>query len=174
MTKRASSLYWREELYNTVCDAKGGIRDAAAYLTEQRGTSIHMESLRRKLTGGEQLDLDACFVLADHLQGLTHSSHRALDWLMVAALQRGLHFIELPPEPEGGFEDEFGAIIQKITQGMEELGKLAGVANQATADRFLTDEEIGSIVGQSNLLCTLLQRLNRNVLRVGKKQRGEA
>ncbi len=173
MTKRARSLYWREELYNTVCDAKGGIRDAAAYLTEQRGTSIHMESLRRKLTGGEQLDLDACFVLADHLQGLTHSSHRALDWFMVAALQRGLHFIEMPPEPEGGFEDEYGAILQKITLGMEEFGKLCGLTNQAVADRHLSDDEIAQIVAQADLISTLFQRLIRNVTRVGRKQRGE-
>ncbi|MDN4122881.1 hypothetical protein, partial [Alcaligenes endophyticus] len=129
--------------------------------------------LRRKLTGGEQLDLDACFVLADHLRGLTHSQHRATSWLMSAALQQGLHFIEMPPEPEGGFEDEFGAILQKITTGMEEFGKLCGITNQAVSDRHLSDDEISQIVTQAQLISTLFQRLTRNVMRVGRKQRGQ-
>ena len=174
MTRRLSSLRWRDELYNAVRDARGGVDAAAAFLTERRGISIHRESLRRKLTGGEQLDLDVCFVLSEHLRGLVGSENRALSWLIAAALQEGLHLIEMPPEPEGGFKDEVGAILQKISVAMEEFGKLCGIANQAVADRHLTDEEIAQIVEQAQLLSVLFQRLIRNVMRAGRKQRGEA
>src|SRR5690606_40626420 len=90
MTRRFSSLNWRDALYSAVRQAPGGVGAAAVFLSDRRAVSIHPESLRRKLTGGEQLDLDMAFLLTEWLEELADCRESARDWLIAAAQQGGL------------------------------------------------------------------------------------
>ena len=51
MTCRYSGTDWLDVLYTAVRDTRGGVSDAAAFLTNRRGKSIHTESLRLRLRG---------------------------------------------------------------------------------------------------------------------------
>ncbi|GGE68606.1 hypothetical protein GGR41_000535 [Paenalcaligenes hominis] len=172
MTKRFSSLNWRDALYNSVRQAPGGINDAAAFLTERRNTSIHPESLRRKLTGGEQLDLDMAFLLTEWLQAFVCSHSTAKDWLIAANEQLGLSVVEMPTEPVGGFDDEADALNRKGLKAISELGEMCSAITSTTADGRVTEEERELVVAKARVLIVLCFRVIRNVTRWRVKEIG--
>jgi len=49
MPCRTSALNWLDVLYNSVRKTPGGVVDAAAFLADRRGKSMHPETLRAKL-----------------------------------------------------------------------------------------------------------------------------
>lgn len=170
MTRRFSSLNWRDALYSAVRQAPGGIGAAAVFLSDRRGVSIHPESLRRKLTGGEQLDLDMAFLLTEWLDELADSRASARDWLIAAAQQGGLHVVELPPEPVGGFNDEARALNDKALKAASELGEMCSAITGTTADGRVTAEEREMVVAKARDLIVLCFRIIRNVTRWHRKE----
>lgn len=172
MTKRFSSLNWRDALYNSVRRAPGGVVAAAIFLTERRGVSIHPESLRRKLTGGEQLDPDLCLLLQEWMLELEGGREYARDWAKALSQQAELSVVEMPPEPTGGFADEADALNKKALQAVTELGEMCAAISSTTADGRITDEEMERVVAKSSALIELLFRVNRNVTRWHKKDHG--
>lgn len=165
MTKRFSSLSWRDALYSAVRQAPGGVNAGALFLTERRGISIHPESLRRKLTGGEQLDLDVAFLLTEWLQDFVCSRDSAKDWMISANEQLGLSVVEMPSEPEGGFEDEANALNRKGLKAISELGEMCSAITSTTADGRVTAEERELVVAKARVLIVLCFRVIRNVTR---------
>lgn len=174
MTKRFSSLSWRDALYNSVREARGGINAAALFLTERRSVSIHPESLRRKLTGGEQLDVDVAILLSEWLRELADSRCCSHDWLLALCDQEGLHVVDLPPEPEDGFNDEGEALNKKGMQAISELGEMCAAISLTTADGRVTAEEREMVVAKARDLIVLCFRVIRNVTRWSGKEGGRA
>ncbi|MCQ9618366.1 hypothetical protein L1889_18170 [Paenalcaligenes niemegkensis] len=170
MTKRFSSLSWRDALYNAVRQTPGGVNAAALFLTERRGVSIHPESLRRKLTGGEQLDLDMAFLLMEWMQDFVCSREAAKDWLIAANEQAELSVVEMPPEPEGGFSDEGSALNHKGLKAISELGEMCAAITSTTADGRVTEEERELVVAKARVLIVLCFRVIRNVTRWRSKE----
>ncbi|HBQ90955.1 MAG TPA: hypothetical protein DD803_16080 [Alcaligenes faecalis] len=170
MTRRFSSLNWRDALYSAVRQAPGGVGAAAVFLSDRRGLSIHPESLRRKLTGGEQLDLDMAFLLTEWLDELADCRESARDWLIAAAQQGGLHVVDLPPEPVGGFENEAGALNEKALKAAAELGEMCSAITGTTADGRVTHEERERVVAKALDLIRLCFRIIRNVTRWHRKE----
>lgn len=169
MTKRFSSLNWRDALYNSVRKAPGGVNAAALFLTERREISIHPESLRRKLTGGEQLDMDMAFLLTEWLQDFVCSRDSAKDWLISANEQLNLSVVEMPAEPEGGFGDEADALNRKGLTAISELGEMCSAITNTTADGRVTAEERELVVAKARVLIVLCFRVIRNVTRWHEK-----
>lgn len=170
MTRRFSSLNWRDALYSAVRQAPGGVGAAAVFLSDRRGLSIHPESLRRKLTGGEQLDIDMAFLLTEWLEELADCRESARDWLIAAAQQGGLSVVEMPPEPEGGFTDEAGALNEKALKAAAELGQMCSAITGTTADGKVTFEEREKVVAKARDLIVLCFRIIRNVTRWHRKE----
>ena len=52
MTCRLSPTDWRDVLYNSVRQANGGLKAAAAHLETRRGVTMHPEYLRTLLRDG--------------------------------------------------------------------------------------------------------------------------
>ncbi|QRF90275.1 hypothetical protein CLH39_08565 [Alcaligenes faecalis] len=170
MTKRFSSLNWRDALYSAVRQAPGGVGAAAVFLSDRRAVTIHPESLRRKLTGGEQLDLDIAFLLTEWLEELADCRESARDWLIAAAQQGGLSVVEMPPEPEGGFPNEAGALNEKALKAAAELGQMCSAITGTTADGKVTFEEREMVVAKARDLIVLCFRIIRNVTRWHRKE----
>lgn len=172
MTKKLSSLNWRDALYNAVRNSSGGVNGAALFLSERRGVSIHPESLRRKLTGGEQLDPDLCILLQEHLAQFVSSKEESQDWIIALAQQAGLNVVHLPDEPVGGFEDEAAALSAKAIKCTSELGELCTAIMKTTADGRVTDDERQMVVSKAWELARLCFRIIRNVTRWRRKEVG--
>lgn len=172
MTKKLSSLNWRDALYNAVRKSNGGLNGAASFLSERRGVSIHPESLRRKLTGGEQLDPDLCILLQEYLSQFVCSKEESQDWIIALAQEAGLNVVHLPDEPVGGFENEAEALNKKAIQCASELGELCTAIVKTTADGRVTDEEREMVVSKAWELARLCFRIIRNVTRWRRKEVG--
>lgn len=139
MTCRTSSLNWLDVLYNSVRKTPGGVADAAAYLADRRGKSMHPETLRAKLRGleGESLTIEHAELLTEWMQEKAGGCEYALEWMQALAEQGS--FAEraraLPgkgPGHEAGPADSGGAGERG---GLARHGAAAGAA--APVDRLL-------------------------------------
>ncbi len=91
MTCRTSALNWLDVLYNSVRKTPGGVVDAAAFLADRRGKSMHPETLRAKLRGleGESVTLEIAELLTEWMQEKAGGNDYALDWMQALAGQFG-------------------------------------------------------------------------------------
>lgn len=114
MTCHYTNTHWRDALYNAVRAADGGVEAAAQFLATRRDTSIHPESLRRKLRGGDHLDVDVAILLAEFVSRDAGAQARANDWLLSLCAQEGLHVDDVPPAPADGWACEAKALQDKF------------------------------------------------------------
>lgn len=143
MTCRYSEIDWRDVLYTAVRQAPGGVVAAARFLTEQRGRSIHAESLRSKLRGreGESISMEMAELLTEWLQDLNRPD--ALDWLHAFNGRFGLVTAAADDaETLGeGIDAVLGAHIAITIQG----GVFAQEMSSALADRHISPQEAEAI-----------------------------
>lgn len=172
MTCHYTNTHWRDALYNAVRAADGGVEAAAQFLTTRRDTSMHPESLRRKLRGGDQLDVDVAVLLAEFVSKDKEASGKANDWLLSLCAQEGLHVDDVPPPPEGGWACEAKALQDKFLAISAKLGKIASVTAQTTADGQIDQDEADALVPLIRAARVILHRMERNVLRAVDKGRG--
>lgn len=171
MTCQYTTTYWRDALYNAVRAADGGIVAAAQFLTERRDTSMHHESLRRKLQGRDTLDVDVAVLLAEFVERDAEAAQRANDWLLALCAQEGLHVDDVPPAPEGGWKCEVKALQAKFMEISSTLGAVATVTAQTTADERIEQDEADELVPLLRSARVILHRMERNVLRAVIKGR---
>lgn len=169
MTCKTTTTYWRDALYNAVRAADGGVEAAAQFLTNRRDTSIHPESLRRKLRGGDQLDVDVAVLLAEFVRNDAGAQHRGNDWLLSLNAQEGIFVDDVPPAPAGGWENEAKALQDKFLALATEMGKIAAVTAQTTADSQIDQDEADALVPLLRATRVLLHRMERNVRRAASK-----
>ncbi|MFY2995889.1 hypothetical protein ACOTH8_21440 [Achromobacter xylosoxidans] len=169
MTCKTTTTYWRDALYNAVRAADGGVEAAAQFLTNRRDTSIHPESLRRKLRGGDQLDVDVAVLLAEFVRNDAGAQHRANDWLLSLNAQEGIFVDDVPPAPAGGWENEAKALQDKFLALATEMGKIAAVTAQTTADSQIDQDEADALVPLLRTTRVLLHRMERNARRAASK-----
>lgn len=174
MTCRYSNTNWLDVLYNSVRRTPGGLADAATFLTERRGRSIHPESLRAKLRGvnGDEVSLSMADLLTEWMEEKAGGAEYAKDWIQAHAVEQGLVVDVIPPAPEGGWEDELRAIQTKAMQIGALSGGVLGVTAESLADMNLTADERDKIVDALRDLRTLAHRMERNVVRAERKQGG--
>ncbi|PTS71916.1 hypothetical protein DBR33_09070 [Stenotrophomonas sp. HMWF022] len=167
MTCRTSSLNWLDVLYNSVRKTPGGVADAAAYLADRRGKSMHPETLRAKLRGleGESLTIEHAELLTEWMQEKAGGSAYALEWMQALAGQFGMAVDAVPPPPEGGWVDEIGAIQTKLLEITTRVGRLSGTALDAMSDGNIDSDEAELMVSEVRAMRTMAHRLERNVAR---------
>jgi len=142
MTCRYSSADWRDVLYNSVRATEGGVSDAAQFLTNRRGRSIHPESLRIRLrhVNGESISLEMVELLTEWMQEKARQD--ALDWLDALNAQYGRQVSVLQDRSDGT------ACIQARTLSLtRQIGEIAGAVAQAQADQIVTPREADEIAG---------------------------
>lgn len=167
MTCAYTSTNWRDALYNAVRLTDGGVVDAARYLSERRGVSMHPEALRKKLRGlpGESVDIDLALLLTEWMQSKTNGATGALDWLLTINAQEGLHVDIVPPQPEGGWPCELSAIQAKAMQIGAMTGGVLGVTAETMADGQIDQAEADRVISELRSLRTMSHRMERNVRR---------
>jgi hypothetical protein len=173
MTAHYTNTQWRDTLYNTVRKADGGVSAAATFLTERRDTSIHPESLRRKLKGDEQLDVDVAVLLTEWLERDVTTSDKSRDWLLSLCAQEGLFVDFVPPPPVSGHPDELAALQEKLMEVMAKVGKIAAELRDAIADGVLCQNDADMLVPLFRAGRVILHRMERNVLRAVSKGRAQ-
>jgi len=140
MTCRYSSADWRDVLYNSVRATEGGVADAAQFLTNRRGRSIHTESLRIRLrhVNGESISLEMVELLTEWMQEKARPD--ALDWLDALNAQHGR---QVTAQKAG--EDGAGCIQARTLNLTRQIGEIAGAVAEAQADQVVTPREADEI-----------------------------
>lgn len=172
MTCQYTNTHWRDALYNAVRAADGGVVAAAQFLTKRRDTSIHHESVRRKLRGNDSMDVEMALLLAEFVSKDRDAHERANDWLLALCAQEGLHVDDVPPAPVGGWENESKALNDKFLAITAKVGKIAAVTAQTTEDDRIEQCEADELVPLIRAARVILHRMERNVLRAVTKDRG--
>lgn len=167
MTCRYSNTDWQDVLYNSVRRTQGGVVDAARYLTERRGRSIHPESLRAKLRGvnGDEITLPMADLLTEWMEEKAGGAEYARDWIQAHAVQQGLAVDVIPPAPPGGWKDEVTALQAKVMQIAAMAGQIAGTTAETVADNQVDPDEKSRLATLFRDTRTLLHRAERNLYR---------
>lgn len=169
MTYRYTNTHWRDALYNAVRATDGGVIAAAEFLTTRRDRAMHHQSLRRKLSGGDTLDVELVLLLVEYVRIDAKARPQANTWLLSLAAQEGLHVDDVPPAPEGGWACECKALQDKFLDISSKLGKIAAVTAETTADGQIEQHEADQLVPLFRAARVILHRMERNVMRaVGK------
>jgi hypothetical protein len=144
MTCRYTNTDWLDVLYNCVRKTPGGVADAARFLTERRGKSIHPESLRAKLkrSEGDAISVEMADLLSEWMEEKAGGSEYARDWVEAHSVgQHGLAVLDVPPAPDGGWPDELRAIQEKVMRVSALTGKIASSTIDALSDGSLSQQE---------------------------------
>lgn len=165
MTCRLSPTDWRDVLYNSVRQANGGLKAAAAHLETRRGVTMHPEYLRTLLRGldGKCISVEVLELLTEWLQEIREPN--ALAWVQALNNQYGLVAMELPPPPAGGWACEAAALREKALQLGVEGGQLTQLVMRATEDKRISATEAEEITAQAMAEVELLYRTVRNARR---------
>lgn len=171
MTLHYSNTDWLDVLYNSVRRTHGGLTDAARYLTERRGRSIHPESLRAKLraVNGDEISVSMAELLSEWMEEKEGGKEYAWDWLLVMNAQRGIHVDYVPSEPIGGWDDECKALQEKFLLISEKWGKIAAATSATVQDNVIEQSEADQLVPLFRDTRVLLHRAERNTLRGVRK-----
>lgn len=175
MTCQYSSAGWRDVLYTCVCKTDGGVADAARFLSERRGVSIHKEALRKKLRGlpGETLDVDHAVLLTEWMQTKANGVAHAHAWLLTLNAQEGL-VVDSVPETDGpGLGCEIADLKEKCLLLVTKFGRITGTTSEAAADGRITEEEASVLLPLIRAARAILHRMERMVLRAVAKGRVE-
>lgn len=174
MTCRYSNTDWLDVLYNSVRRTQGSVTDAARFLTERRGKSIHPESLRAKLRGvnGDEISIAMAEMLSEWMEEKAGGAEYAWDWLLVMNAQRGIHVDFVPPPPVDGWADEGKALQDKFLMISTKIGKIAAVTAETVVDGVITQAEADQLVPLLRDARVILHRMERNALRAVEKGRG--
>ena len=169
MTCHYTNTHWRDALYNAVRACDGGVEAAAQFLTTRRDTSMHPESLRRKLRGGDQLDVDVALLLAEFVSKDVQASGRANDWLLSLCVHEGLHVDDVPAAPLEGWVCEAKALSEKLMAVVSSVGEMASATALSVADNRISQDEADRLVPLFRSARVMLHRMERNVTRAVSK-----
>lgn len=147
MTCRTSGADWRDVLYNAVRATPGGVVDAARYLTERRGRTIHAETLRTRLrhVDGESISLDIVELLTEWMSEKARPD--ALAWLDTINAQYG-RVVADHVQGRGNLSD----IQRQALSITRQVGDLAGAVIDAVADHVITSTEADVIAAEGREL----------------------
>lgn len=169
MTCYYSDADWRDVLYTTVCNTDGGVVDAARYLTERRGRSIHPETLRTRLKhkDGQAISMEMAEMLTEWMESKADGQANALNWLHALNGRFGLSATRHEAAPATD-----ACLLQSIQAALIgktiEHGSLASEIAQAVADGRISEREADAIeaLGRQN------QRKTEEIIQAARKAAG--
>ncbi|MGV3679689.1 MAG: phage regulatory CII family protein [Acidovorax sp.] len=136
-------------LYNSVRAAPGGVVDAAKFLTERRGRSIHAETLRQRLRGvdGDSISMEMAELLTEWMQDLQRPD--ALDWLHAFNGRFGLAAAVIGVGQMQSQADAVRGLRDRLLQITVKGGKLTELALAATSDNEVDGKEADALEAQA-------------------------
>lgn len=172
MTCRYTNTDWLDVLYNCVRRTPGGVIDAAKFLTERRGKSIHPESLRAKLkrSEGDPISVEMAMLLSEWMDEKAGGAEYSRDWLLAVAAEEGLAVDVVPLDEPAHIPEDIAALQTKVMQIAAKAGGVAGLTAETVADGVVTQKEADELVEFLRDLRTLAHRAERNVLRAVEKR----
>ncbi len=175
MTYMRTDLHWRDALYNAVTQVPGGIRAAAAFLTERRGRSISGESLRKKLRGleGESVSVEIAEMLTEWMEEQVTSKALATTWIQSLGAQFGLA-MDFVPDGDSVSADEIAVLQTALLHISHNAGALSGLGIEAIADGEISRSEADALIRATRNARTMLHRFERSVMQAHAKARGGA
>ena len=169
MTCRYSNTDWLDVLYNSVRRTPGGVVDAARFLTERRGRSIHAESLRAKLRGvnGDEISLSMADLLTEWMEEKAEGREYARDWMLAHAAQNGLA-ADVVPDDDITPEDLIKSIQAKAMQVGALSGGVLGATVESIADSVVSKDECDRAVAILRELRASAHILERGFVRAAR------
>ncbi|MYZ41398.1 hypothetical protein EYW45_00260 [Achromobacter sp. KS-M25] len=172
MTCRYSNTNWLDVLYMSVRRTKGGVADAARFLTERRGKSIHPESLRAKLKGDDDaISVEMAELLSEWMEEKEGGAEYANDWIQALAGSRNMAIDNVPAAPANGWPCEITALQSKVMNVAALAGKVAGTTAASLEDGDLSAAEVDALVEDLRDLRTMAHRAERNAVRTQKAKK---
>lgn len=170
MTCRYSNTDWLDVLYNSVRRTPGGVVDAARFLTERRGRSIHAESLRAKLRGvnGDEISLSMADLLTEWMEEKEGGSLYAHDWNLAHDAQNGL-VADIAPKDDVHPLDLIKAIQASAMQVGALSGGVLGTTAESIADDTVTPQERDTVVFILRELRAQTHQLERSLLQAARQ-----
>lgn len=166
MTCKYSNTDWLDVLYNSVRRTPGSVMDAARFLAERRGKSIHPESLRAKLRShDDSISVEMALMLTEWMDEKAGGSEYSKDWMQAMAVEQGLAVDVIPPAPAGGWPDEVAALQSKVMQIAALAGKIAGTTAESLIDGRIDQSEKDALADLFRDARTMLHRAERNLYR---------
>ncbi|MFT0533960.1 hypothetical protein ACMHYJ_14195 [Castellaniella hirudinis] len=149
----------------------GGVVDAARFLTERRGRSIHPESLRAKLraVNGDEISLSMADLLTEWMEEKEGGRAYARDWMLAHAAQNGLA-ADVVPDDEASPQDLIKDIQAKAMQIGALTGGVLGTTAESLADNIVSPTERDKVVALLRELRTRTHNLERGFLLAADKR----
>lgn len=168
MTCRYSGTDWLDVLYTAVRDTRGGVNDAAAFLANRRGKSIHTESLRLRLRGeGEnRLSMEMFELLIEWMEEKRQdNAHDAL-----FALNERFGYRAVPISHESTAE-HVNEVRRSTLEIASQTGTVVREVIEAVANDHIDDNEAERISAEVRKSHQLLEQLSRDVASVHRAGR---
>lgn len=165
MTCNYSNRQWRDALYNAVRATHGGIAGAAAFLAQRRDVAMHAESLRRKLRGGDHLDVDIACLLAEYVRTDARACAKANDWLLSLCAQEGLLVDDAPAGEGASLCSDAQALTTKFLELSAVAGSIAAVTTDTVADDVIDRREADTLIPLLRAIRAISHRMERRVRR---------
>ncbi len=165
MTCRYEKTDWRDVLYTSVRNTVGGVADAAQFLQNRRGRTMHKETLRAKLRGleGESVSVEIADLLTEWMEEKNRED--ATDWIKALASGHGLVSVEVDgADDEAEPETEIFGLCTKSMELTALWGKLSALLIDAIKDEVISATASDQIVAQIDEEMRALSNLRRNVL----------
>lgn len=140
MTCHYSGTLWSDVLYTSVRNTPGGVNDAARFLTDRRGKTIHSETLRAKLRhiDGESLSLEMVELLTEWMEEKAQETR--LDWLKSLNAQYGLATTNVVILPR------LLDLNESLILATFSFGALAGAIAEALSDSKISKDKAEKII----------------------------
>ncbi|WP_184852673.1 phage regulatory CII family protein [Paraburkholderia tropica] len=166
MTCRYSGAEWLDVLYTSVRNTKGGVADAAAFLTNRRGRNIGTESLRLRLRGeGEnRLSMEMFELLTEWMEERREPHYR--DALIALNERFGLSATPVEATSAGSTTSDVALHALDLAR---HTGIVAEQVHAALEDDVVTGQEADDIVAAARGSQRMLDRLVATVRRVSNK-----
>lgn len=168
MTCRYDGSEPLDVLYTSVRNTPGGVADAAAFLTNRRGKSIHTESLRLRLRneGENRLSFEMFELLIEWME--EKRQDHAHDALIALNERFGYRAISMNDESDSASVDGIALSTLEIAS---QTGAVAREVIESLDDGRIDDREVERISTEVRKSHRLLDKLVRNVLRLNKANR---
>ena len=162
MTCRYEKTDWRDVLYTTVRSTPGGIADAANFLKNRRGKTMHTETLRAKLRGleGESISIEIADLLTEWME--EKSQPEATAWIAAIAMDHGLVCFKSEVDSAGG-RVSLSSLLESGLNVSASTGALSGLLSEALKDRKITALESDQIAAQIDAEMRQLAQMRQSI-----------
>lgn len=165
MTKLHTNITWRGALYNMIRGAGRSVKQASAWLRDERDVTLGEKTLYKKLDGSnpaETVNIDLAQLLTEYALAHGASREEALRWIQALAARHDAVLLDLWQDDDAP-SCEVADITNKTMQAGEVYGELLSIVRGALADLDVCQNDAHRIGDQIMVLVYALLRMKRKV-----------